>query len=281
MGFEIVHGTPQMLWAPVINTDTLYVGQLVRASNEGVLPINTAVGAADKALRIDTLGLDSDGGATASNNTIFGVVVGTNLKTPSYSSTVLADGITYVAPSSAGAEDYVMTEGPWAKGDLQAMVKIALIDPTITLRGKIYTDTVGTAPTVQTVTSGASTLGVTSTTSSDEAGIASLSTIYFRTGTVAGAYRVTDDSSQTAITWDTPTVSSPAVNDTFVRVNYRPQGRCRMQVDSEAMFCDAGATVTSNYFSICVTRLDLSVAGGEYIDFKFDPAHFTIDMATS
>lgn len=271
MPFTIVHGTPQIIWAPVAKDDTLYVGQIVRSINEGVAPITTASGTADVASHLAAVGLIRDG--SSANNVPFGIVVGTNLRTPSFDATYKTDKIAWAVASSATSSDYAMVEGPWAKGDKMSMVQVALLDPYITLRSPLYVDNTGTAPTLLTVASGASTLGAT-TNATDEAGVASLSTIYFRTGVVAGSYRICDDSSTTAHTWDNALNATCAVGDTAVKVNLTTNGLSLMQVDSEALFVDVGATVTTNYYVINVIRLDLSVAGKEYVDFRFNPYQF-------
>lgn len=257
MGFSIANAGPvQMTWSPIINTDTLYVGQLVIVANEGVSPLVVASGAAD----------------TSQKQLPWGVVVGHNKKIPTHATAFQTDSITYVAPSSANAEDYISVEGPWAKGDLQAMVHVALIDSTTIIRGQLFTDSFGTAPS-ETALSAATTTTATSA-ATDESGIASRSTMYVRTGNAAGSIRVTDDTSPTAIEWDSALVVAPVAGDTIVRVNLTPQGPCQVNTDTESMFIDTGATVTSNYFLIEVVRLDLRVAGNEYVEFRFHGDHF-------
>lgn len=285
---EITHGVPQTQWYPVINTDTLYVGQLVIAKNEGVEPLRQAVGAVDSTHRTRVNAILAQGNSTASNNTIFGLVIGTNAKTPSFSTTYNTEQITYSSPNAAAVttDTYFGAGGPWAVGENLAMVKVAILDPTITLRSPLYQSSsiVGTSPTVGTVT--ASTSGQTVTTATlGVTGVASQSTLYFRTGTSAGAYRVTTDTSATVHAWDIPlnsTAASAQVGDTVLKTNLRTVGKCRAQLSTEALWIDSGAVVTTNYFSIDVTRLDMSSSGREFVEFRFDPIHFSIGMqATS
>lgn len=259
MGFEVVHcdTSDQKLWAPVINTDILYVGQLLISANEGVSPLGAAVGAAD----------------TTGKQVPWGVTVGTNAKTPVFDTTYNSDRITYKAADTAGSEDYVGVEGPWKKNDRQAMVEYLPLTATTVLKAPLYTDALGTSPTVTTFASGLSTLGGTGS-AVEEAGVAALSTLFIRSGVVAGSYRVTDDTSTTVMTWDNELNASPVAGDTAVRINLRPLGTCRMQIGTEALFIDTGATVTTNYFLIDVVRLDLSEAGREYVEFRFHPSHF-------
>ena len=257
MGFEVVHDAQQAIWCPVINTDTLYVGQVVIAGNEGVAPLAAATGAGD----------------TTAKQVPFGVVIGTNKKTPAFSATYMAEYITYVAASSATAEDYVMVEGPWAKGDKVAMVKVIPITAQTVLKAPLYTDTIGTAPTVGTLSGTPTTLGGTSS-AVEEAGLDSLSTMFVRSGGQAGAYRVTDDTSTTTLTWDGELNAAPVAGDTLVRINLRPQGLSQVDLGTEALFIDSGATATTNHFLIDVLRLDLSEAGKEYVEFRFHACHF-------
>lgn len=288
MAFQITHGIPQTTWYPVINTDTLYVGQLVICKNEGLEPLRQAFGTADATHRIRANSILAEGNSSASNNTIFGLVIGTNAKTPSFNTTYNTEQITYASPNAATVNDdtYFGTQGPWARGDNLAMVKVAILDPSLTLRSPLYqsSSVVGTAPTVGTVS--ASTSGLTATTGTvGLVGVASQSTVYFRTGNATGAYRITDDVSATVHAWDIPLSSTGAnaqLNDTLVKVNLRPMGKCRAQISNEALWINSGASVTTNYFSIDVIRLDLSQAGAEYVDFRFDPVHFSIGIqATS
>lgn len=256
MGFEVVHDANQAIWCPVINTDTLYVGQVVIAGNEGVAPLAAATGAGD----------------TTAKQIPFGVVIGTNRKTPVFSAAYGAEYITYVAASSATAEDYVMVEGPWAKGDKVAMVKVIPITAQTVLKAPLYTATLGTGLTVGTLSGTPTTLGGTS--SAVIAGLDSLGTMFVRSGGLAGSYRVTDDTSTTAITWDGELNAAPLAGDTMVRVNLRPQGLCNMQIGTEGLFVDVNADVSAHYFALDVLRLDLSTAGSEYVEFRFNVVHF-------
>ena len=117
--------------------------------------------------------------------------------------------------------------------------------------------------------------GVSCTSSAtDVSGIANLGTIYFRTGANKGVYRITDDASTTALTWDKATPNAVAAGDTLVRVNLRVGGISRVQFDSEATFIDCSAACTADYYGIIVVGLDLSRAGEEYVEFMFATDHF-------
>lgn len=262
--FEIVEGSPRSIWTQIVNSDTLYEGQIVECQgNEGAAPVGAASGNAD----------------TSGKVVPFGVVLGTNLYNSSYNKTQQAHQITDVTPHDSTVE-YVLHEGVWARGDRVAMVEIALITPESILKGPIFNAALGTATTLGTVTIG-DTNGVTCTVNTLEvAGVANLATVYFRTGANEGAYRVTDDTSATALEWDKATTYDVAIGDTLVRVNgLRPIGPSYAQFDTEAMYIDSNAVLTSDYYVLDVIKLDLSEAGKEHCLFKFNADHFALKRA--
>jgi len=264
MAFEVVEGSPRSIWTQIVDSDTLYVGQIIECqANEGSAPVGAASGAAD----------------TTGKIVPYGVVLGTNLYTPSFDTTQNADKITDATPLASTTE-FVLHEGVWAKGSRVAMVEIALITPETILKGPIYNAAVGTAPTLGTVTTGDAN-GVSCTVNAmDVAGVAGLASIYFRGGANQGAYRVTDDTSTTALTWDKPTYKAVAVDDTLVRVNgLRPNGPSYAQFDSESMYIDCAAALTSDYYVLDVIKLDLSEAGKEHCFFRFNADHFGLKRA--
>lgn len=260
MGFEVVQNSPGSYWAPIVDGDIIRVGSIVACqANEGVVPISTATGAND----------------TTNKLVPFGVVIGTNNKTPVTDTTNLTEQITDDSPHGSTRE-FVSQEGVWYRGDRQAMVKIQLITPETILKGQLYNAAVGTAPTVNTAASG-NTSGVAITgDATDSAGIAVLSTVYFRTGANQGQYRITDDTSTTAITWDKPTVNDTVADDTYVRVNLRALGPCRAQFDAESLYIDVAAAATSDYYGIDVVKLDLRESGKEHVYFKFNIDQFAL-----
>lgn len=268
MAFSVVENVggsvDQCAWFPIANNSgqTMYVGQLVThlTTDGGVIPMPVASGAYD----------------TTNKNIPFGVVIGTNLKNNLYSSTLQQEKIPYVSPL-ASATDYVLAGGPMASNDRMPMVKVQLIGPHSILRAPIYNSSLGTAPTVVTCTTGNANGAQGTFGAVDVAGVAGLATIYFRSGNNAGQYRVTSDTSTTALTWYIPCFSAVAVGDKAVRINgLRVGGLSRMYIDSTAEFVDESAALTSNYFGVEVVRLDLSVAGQEYVDFKFNASHFAV-----
>lgn len=269
MGFTVVHDSPHTIWCPMTPAITLYVGQLVMVDQsgpqEGVEPLDVAAGVANET------NMDQP----------FGVVIGTNRKSPLYDTTYLCEYITSPAAADAhdGASiDYVGVEGPWAKGDPIPMVKVAIITPSTVLRGKLFATAYGTAPALLTATAADTNgLGVT-TNAADFTPVAEhLNTIYCRSGANAGSYRHTDATSTTVHTWDVAMRSDTAIGDTFVMAPMRFQGPSTVQLSTDAMYfeCDAEPHVdASNHYIINVLRLDLSVAGSEYVEFFFSSVHF-------
>ena len=267
-GFEIAYchtGTPFTFWAPVDcaagSLDTLYVGQLIRSGGDGVLPVGTASGAAD----------------TSNKRVPLGVVIGTNNRTPVFDTTYSTQSIGSADTQALQvARDWQGNEGIWAKGDPQALVKVALIDHTSILRGRIYNAAYGTAPTVVTTTAASTDGFMTAGTTGacDFTPVADLGSIYCRKGANRGLLRITIDTSTTAPTVDTAYPQDVAIGDTFVRVPLRPIGQSYVQFDSESMYIDCSASPATNYFIIDVIALDLSVAGSEHVLFKFNGVHF-------
>uniref|UniRef100_A0A6M3KTX0 Uncharacterized protein n=1 Tax=viral metagenome TaxID=1070528 RepID=A0A6M3KTX0_9ZZZZ len=272
MGFTIVHPNQlQVVDMPVLAADIIYTGSIVSdcvttaaTPLEGVSPIGAARGAAD-----------------TTNKTIpYGVVIGNNNVSGNIqsSSTYKTEYITQVATSGVwgSTTQYEGVEGPWVKGDKQAMVKVALIGPETILRGNIYNAAVGTAPTLLTATTGCGGDGIGMTTNAlGIANVANFGTVYMRTGANAGIYRTTTSTSQTAHTWLMGMPGTIEIGDTaIITPGLRTHGHCRMQLDAEALYINVGAALTS-YYSIVVVRLDLSEAGKEYVEFRFGGDHFS------
>lgn len=264
MGFEVIEGSPRSLWVPIVDSDTIYVGQIVACqANEGIVPIGAASGAND------TSGLQVP----------MGVVIGLNAKNPSFDSTYKTEKITDASPHG-NVTEYVLHGGKHPLGDTAAYAKVALITPNTILKGRLFNAAYGTAMTLGTVTTG-STDGLSCTVNALEvAGVANLSSVYFRTGANRGIYRITDDASATALTWDKAVPADVAIGDTLVRVNgLRIFGPSRAQFDAEAMYVDSAAALTSHYWGLDVIALDLSEAGKEHVIFKFNADHFCLKRA--
>ena len=113
------------------------------------------------------------------------------------------------------------------------------------------------------------------TNANDVANVSVYATVYCRTGANAGAYRVVDSSHTVTHTWDKPMTSDIAIGDTFVIVNgLRPFGKSKAYFDTEGMYIDINEPLTTKYCYIDVIRLDLSVAGSEYVEFRFNNMNF-------
>jgi len=266
MAFSVIHGSPQCIWVPVKPGATIYVGGLVALdstapADQGVIQMPVAVGASN------TTNLDVP----------LGVCIGTNNKTPAFNATYQTEYITAVAAGSVhgATTEFVGVEGYWSKGDIRAMVKIALIDPCTILRGDIRNAAVGTAPTLLTATV-ASTDGLGTTTNATQVTpVADQTTVYCRTGGNAGAYRILDTTSTTVHTWTQAMNNDIAIGDTFVIVPGKPYGASFIQLGATAaMWIEASATPATNYYIVQTVGLNLREAGKEYMDFRFDGDNF-------
>ena len=271
MAFRPIYRTPSqhLLWMPVdrVTGTSLYVGQLVKCDNvnlNGAAPLAVASGAGD----------------ASSDQTIFGVVVGTSDHTATFDATYGQYQASAAATQAANlARRNLGVSGMHPKGDPCGMVQIARIFADTVLEGNIYLTTIGTAPTLLTATT-ASTDGLgftTNTCGMTMTSTGNLSTTYCRTGANAGMYRVNSDTSATVAVFATPWPYDVAIGDTFVRVPFR-QGTCWANINDDAgyigMFLDAALNEATNYYKIDVHALDLRTAGKERAIFTFNGAHF-------
>jgi hypothetical protein len=255
MGFRRAHGTPNLMWFPVDATDTLYRGQLVKSTSDGVAPLGAASGAND---------------ATGDAN-IVGIVVGDNNMTPVYDSTYKTYKITAVATQALLAARDTILHKMAPKGDKRAMVLVDVIDPLTWIYGPIFNAAYGTAPSLLTATVASTDGGVTAPTTNacDFTPVADLCTIYCRSGANAGQDRVTTDTSTTQPTVTHAFMEDIAVGDTFVRVPLRT-GWCYMQTEAtESMYINAAASPATDYWTIFVKDLILAEAGKEHAIFRF------------
>ena len=273
MGFSTVHGSPQIIWVPVEPGEVMYNGSIVAVNSsallEGVGPMPAAAGASN------TTNLDVPFGVVVGNNNVEGNI--------QFSSTYNTEYITQVAAGTpyGSNTEYRGVDGPWKKGDPQAMVKIAVICPQTIIRGPLFNGAVGTAPTVVTVSTGSGGDGIGCTTDATDATIvATYGTINARSGANNGVRRTTTSNSSTVHTWLKAFKADMAVGDTAVVVNgVRPYGLARIQIDSEAQYIDVSAALSSDYFNIFVHKLELSEPGNEYVEFRFDGDNFCTTRA--
>lgn len=267
MAFSIVHPSHQhCIWVPVLAAQTIYTGQIVSndasALVEGVQYLPQAAGASN------TTNKDIPLGVVIGNNNVSSNVV--------YNSTYKTEYITAAAAGSAynSTTQYQGVEGPWAKGDPIAMVKVALIDATTILRGPLYNAAVGTAPTECVVSVGSGTDGLGCTTSAtDVASVATLGTIYARTGKNRGVYRTLTSASTTAHTWLQAMPKDMEIGDKALIVPLRPYGISYVQI-TMGQYIDVSQAAATHYFTIDVVRLDLSEPGQEYVEFRFNADNF-------
>jgi hypothetical protein len=281
MAFTVLNDAPKMVWMPVASGTTLYVGQLVKSVNGGASQLVAATGIEDDGKKLLTEGMDFS--TTALNNSLFGVVVGTNNKTPVFDTTYNTERIAYSIPYAAtvGNETYAGSEGPWARGDNIAMVKVAILTPNTVLRGNLFASTsnVGTALTVSTVTASSSGIGFDSA-ASGSTGRPESGCVYFRSGVATGQYRVLNVNESTTMVCSQhltlATSGTSIVGDTFVKANIRPVGPSLMQTGTLGMWVNPSVNTSANGFGIHVHKMDLSVAGQEHIDFSFTPSAFNL-----
>jgi len=265
MGFEVLEAGSRPLWVPVdygTSGATLYTGQIVRSTGDGVAALGSAAGAFD----------------TTNKNVPFGVVVGTDNLTPTYNTTYQAESVTSVSTSAAQAARSIQgAEGMWIKNDLQAKVQVVLITAQTVLKGRIFKTSYGTALSTLTVSNASADGGLTAPTmtAADFTPVADLTTLYCRTGGNAGAYRIVTNTSTTqptvAVAFPNATI---AVGDTFVWVPIRPIGTSYVNFDSASTFINGAASPATNYYGIEVLELNLSLSGQEYVVFRFNSVHF-------
>jgi len=267
MGYEVVKNPVHVGWYPVDYTNstaqTCYIGQIVvlgpTGSTNGVKPWVIA-GVAD----------------TTADWIPFGVVIGTNNRTPLYNATYGAEYITSVRTQAAQvARDWTGQEGMFSKGDPQALVQVAVLGPHTVLKGRIFNGAYGTAPTVATVTTGSSD-GTGYTSSANEfTPVAYKATYYCRKGANAGLYRTSYDTSTTTKTFYGPNWPYDiAVGDQFVGSNL-VLGTTTGMLDSLGMWIENSAAVmTTNYIFMDVLELNLSTAGEEYAIFKLNTLQY-------
>ena len=264
--FQVVQGTPSRMWYHVDNADrssypTLYVGQLLIATSDGVGSLGQASGVAD----------------TSGKKIPWGVVIGTNLATPAFSSTSNSSSITAVDPHSTTTA-FLGGEGPYARrGDRSAMVEVALIVPSTVIKGDVRNAAIGTGPTVGVVTT-ASTTGAGFTCSAglcdNSTPVGDLGTVYCRSGANMGTYRITTDTSATVKTVGHYFPYDIATGDTFVNVPMRTVGSSYVQTDANALYLNAAANPATDYWIVEVHHLNLAAANQEYVEFRFGGDHF-------
>jgi len=274
IGFEIIHSPARPIWVPVDSTATLahgmlvYYGKATPANTGGVVVMPAAAGLSN----------------VTNYLTPFGVVIGDNNATPTYTtlSTALVKCQTITGTDTAAAQlarDFRLAEGMYAKGDPQPLVQVARITPDTVLRGYFRgSATVGTTNISTVVATGSlSTTSIPVTATGGFTAVADNATAYCVKGANAGLYRVrTDtDTGTTAMTFTRAFPYTPVAGDTFKTVNVR-QGLCNMNVDTTyGLWIDNTAALTSHSYLINVLDINLSgEAGTEYCDFQFAIPNF-------
>lgn len=265
-GFEVISDPVRTIWLPVdcpAGTGvTLYVGQLVDAG------FNSSSGGAE------AHGAPAGVGDITNDNNMFGVVVGTNNRTPLFNTTYKSEYITGVNTAALQlARAWTGAQGMWGPSDPAAMVQVAVISPETVLKGKIFQGSYGTVIDVVTNTTADST-GLTLTTAAmDYATVAYNNIWYCRSGANMGLYRISYSASTTSNTFYIRWPYGLAANDTFVTVPLSI-GTCKAMFDSVSTYIEVNNETTqyaTNYAWLDVLEVNLREAGNEYAIFKFNP----------
>jgi len=259
MSVTVVKGNVWTDWYPVDygsgGTAAVRVGSIVQLNAAGAFQGVAAMGA-----------------SAAAPNTAkfpFGVVVGLNDQVPTYDTTNLVNYATSVGTQATEvARKWTGAEGMTSKGEPALMAQVAILDRTVIMKANIYSSTIGTVPTLLTMTTG-SAAGLTGFVHNATTGtpIAYQSTYYCRTGLNKGLYRVSYATSTTNPTFYLAWPYATAVGDTFVQVQ-TALGRNAIQLDATSCWMDNAAS--TNYYNVEVLSLDLQVAGRENVTFRFN-----------
>lgn len=263
-GFSLVEAPMRTRWYPVDYNDTLYVGQIVSwnittAPSQGLTPY--VVG----------------GAAGATYDMVpLGVVIGFNNRTPLYVSTYSSEYAAAVSTTTAQqARESVMVEGQmWAK-DPALMAQVALIDSHTLLKGRLYHEAWGTAPSVLTNTAASSDGSTITTATLHHTPIAYNATWYCRSGANMGLYRMSYSAHATSNTFYLTWPYGLAANDTFVYCAYT-LGTSYGYFDTSATYVQANgdASTYAAYIYLDVEEINLREAGNEYIIFRINPTQF-------
>lgn len=272
MGFSVISGPSRTQQFGSDGTSTYYAGQLVAfsaasaaATPGSVVPLAVPAGASD----------------TTNRQVVAGIVTGFNVRTPTYSSTSFSSTAAGVVTQAAQlARDWALNSASYPKGDPQLLVEVALITPWTLIRGPVYNNAIGTAPTLLTSTA-ADTTGFTTagtTNACEFTPVANLATIYCRTGANAGLFRTTNDTSTTAPDVTVAFPQDVAIGDTFIRVPFK-HGLSQIYISGPGLYVNNSLGPGTNYFAVIVERFELSTSGRETVDFCFVPDHFSFSRA--
>lgn len=268
MAFQVLEGEGRTLWAAADSASTHYVGQLVTYIAAAKAQFNGAV----KPLAVPAGAFD-----LTNYQVIAGIITAINDRNPQYDSTGqyragVATQAAQLAIESTGQE------GMYAKGDTQKLVQITEILPATVIRGCVCNAALGTAPTLLTATTAMTDGAVTAITTNacDFTNVLNCGTIYCRTGVNAGLYRVSKDVSTTAASVTTAFPRNGAIGDTFVRVPFK-QGHSTIYIAGPGLYVDCSKNPViagTDLFGVIVYSMNLSIAGSETVDFRFEADHF-------
>ncbi len=267
--FRVIESPQKPIWVPVDYASTLYVGEFVvcgfNASVQGAYPYVVA-------------GL----GDITGDKGIFGIVIGTNNRTPLYSATYKTEYITGVATQALQlARESSGQEGMWSKTDPSAMVQVAIVTPNTVIEGDIFKAAVGTAPDVVTNTTLSSDGSTITTAAMTYATVAYNSIWYCRSGANMGLYRIGYAASTTSNTFYLTWPYDIAVGDTFCMVPLTI-GQSKADFDALGLFIDSNMDTNqygTDYIWLDVHSVDLRYAGKETARFRINPYCFNAKRA--
>ena len=266
MAFTVVHPMHnQTLWANVEVSEVIHNGSIIAIDISapvcGVEVMDVAAGAAN------VTNLDIP----------LGVVVGNNIH--ANNKTYDSSGEYCTGGAEAGWHDnttlYEGVEGPMGRGVSGVMVQYIPLTSETVLTGPIRQAAIGTALTVGTASdTGTNGANVTTAAAVGCTPVIGHATAYWRSGPNTGQYRILETTSTTVHTWTPALPFDGVIGDTLVVANMRAFGTTRAYIDSLGVYIDGSQALTSNYLLIDVLRLDLSVAGEEYVEFRFNSVMF-------
>lgn len=270
----------QLQWVPVSDRDKdgntgeiLRIGQLVSSENPGNGTGGDEFGTGGVHNHMPAAGV----GNITEDVRIAGIIVATNNQRRILSTLAnyvdIEEITATVTQATQVARNSSQSGGHWPQEDI-AMVQIVRLTPYTKVRVNLYNSTRGTAPSLNTVTTGSATGAGFTADAADVAALAGLGSSYFRSGLNKGRMRQSTDTSDTIKTFANAFRDDIAVGDTVVSVPLRPFGISYVQLDTEADFFDISSTPATNHMYFDVHELHLEKAGEEYVIGTFAVDHF-------
>ena len=264
--FKVVKRTHEPRWFPVLQGETIYVGQLV------------SMGLTTAGYGVKALGAASGAGGVGSDVVPWGVVTGINNKVMTYNSTYhtystlgVQSQASQVARITSPA--FVGVEG-FSKADPMPYVLVDRLDSTTQIKGTIFNATYGTAITKYTNTTQSTTGAAVTTAAVGNTPLGYNKILYAIDGKNAGLYR--GEGSGTSTTSHVPDTYWPydvEVGDKF-KIVFLSLGTVKAQFDTASTCIIAEPDCSSNYWWLDVDLINLEKDGEEYAIFRFNPLAF-------